>query len=105
MSVYLYRLIPPRPDFPAGMTPAEGAAMQSHFAYWTGQMNRGSVIVYGPVPDPKGTWGIAVLTVGDEAQARTICAGDPAVTANAGFSFELIAMPHAIVRGDTANAS
>jgi uncharacterized protein YciI len=99
MSVYLYRLIPPRPAFPADMTPEEGAAMQQHFGYWTGHMERGAVLVYGPVPDPKGTWGMAVLTVADEKEAQALCAGDPAITANIGFRSDVIALPHAIVAG------
>ena len=104
MPVFLYRLTPPRPTFPAGMTPQEGAAMQSHFGYWTEKMEGGAVVAYGPVPDPGGTWGMAILTVDDEAQARAICENDPVLQARLGFGFDLIAMPHAIVRTSAAAA-
>ena len=103
MPVFLYRLNPPRPSFPADMTPAEGAAMQSHFGYWAEQMQRGAVLVVGPVPDPKGTYGIGVLTVDDEAQARSLCENDPVIASKLGFSFDLFPMPNAMVRG-TARA-
>lgn len=102
MAVFLYRLTPPRPSFPADMTAQEGAAMQSHFGYWAGHMQRGRVLVLGPVPDPKGTYGIAVLTVDDEAQARSLCENDPVLAAGLGFSFELHPMPDAMVRESAA---
>jgi uncharacterized protein YciI len=101
MPVFLYRLTPPRPSFPADMTPEEGAAMRSHFGYWAEQMQRGAVLLVGPVPDPKGTYGIAVLTVDDEAQARSLCENDPAIAAKLGFSFDLYPMPDAMVQATT----
>jgi hypothetical protein len=36
MNHFLYKLIPPRPSFPADMFEAEGAIMQAHFGYWAG---------------------------------------------------------------------
>jgi uncharacterized protein len=40
------------------MTPAEAKLMQEHSAYWHDLMKKGLVIVFGPVSDPKGTYGI-----------------------------------------------
>jgi len=71
--------------------------MQRHFGYWQEQLARGSVLVYGPVPDPKGTYGIAVLKAPDEPAARAICEADPVLAPELGFSFELFAMPDAVV--------
>ena len=48
--------------------------------------------------DSKGTYGIAVLEVADESTARNIAENDPAIKAEAGFSFESHKMPDAIVR-------
>jgi uncharacterized protein YciI len=98
MNHFLYRLTPPRPTFPAGMTDAEGAIMQEHFAYWSSLVAERKVIAYGPVMDPKGAYGIAVLEAADESQARAIADGDPAARAGAGFAYELYAMPDAQVR-------
>ena len=95
---FLYKLIPPRPTFPADMTDEEGAIMQEHFGYWAGVIAERRAVAYGPVMDPKGTYGIAVLDVADEAEARGVAEGDPAPAANAGFGFELHPMPDAIVR-------
>jgi hypothetical protein len=96
MPIYLYKLNPPRPTFPAQMTPEEGAAMQAHFGYWTDQMKRGAALVVGPVDDPQGTYGIAVLNVPNEVEARRICANDPVLTAKLGFAYGVFEMPNAV---------
>jgi len=73
--------------------------MQSHFGYWAEQMQRGVVHVVGPVLDPKGSYGIGVLTADDESQARSLCENDPVIAAKLGFSFDLFPMPNAMVQG------
>jgi uncharacterized protein len=98
MNYFLYRLIPPRPSFARDMTEAEGTIMQAHFAYWLSLLEQGKVVVVGPVLDPKGTYGIAVLEVEDEALAENLAENDPAITSKAGFSFELHSMIDAKVR-------
>lgn len=76
--------------------------MQRHFGYWHEQMSRGSALVFGPVADPQGAYGIAVLTAASEAAAKAICAADPAVTAKLGFRFALYEMPNAVAKGANA---
>jgi uncharacterized protein len=98
MAHFLYRLIPPRPTFPGDMTEEEGAVMQQHFGYWEGVISAGQAVAYGPVMDPEGSYGIAVIEVHDDATATGIAESDPAIASNAGFSFELHPMPDAIVR-------
>jgi uncharacterized protein len=56
------------------------------------------VVVYGPVMDPNGSYGIAVLDVEDDAEARRIAEADPAISVDAGFGFEVHPMPDTIVR-------
>ena len=102
MPTYLYKLTPPRPTFPSDITAAEGVAMEQHFGYWGNQMSRGAAVVFGPVADPKGTYGIAIVNAPNEADAKRICTGDPAVTAKLGFTFEVHEMPNAVVRGADA---
>jgi uncharacterized protein len=72
MNYFLYRLIPPRPSFARDMTEAEATIMQEHFAYWLGLLEQRKVVVVGPVLDPKGTYGIALLEVEDEALAENL---------------------------------
>jgi uncharacterized protein len=95
---FLYKLIPPRPTFPADMTEKEGAVMEEHFGYWAGRVEERQAVAYGPVMDPSGMYGIAVMEVADESAARVIAESDPAITSSVGFGFEVHAMPDAIVR-------
>jgi hypothetical protein len=96
--VFLYRLNPPRPAFPADMTPAEGAAMQQHFAYWRERIAEGTALLVGPVMDPDGNHGIAILDVEDRAAASAICAADPILSGGLGFTCKLCDMPKALIR-------
>jgi hypothetical protein len=79
------------------MTPAEAQLMAEHAAYWTRFAERGTAVVFGPVLDPKGPWGLGVLAVADESEARSLAAGDPVIKANSGFAYEILPMPRAIV--------
>jgi uncharacterized protein YciI len=98
MKYFLYKLIPPRPTFAQDMTDAEAKLMQQHVAYWKGLMDRGLVIVFGPVADPKGTYGVAILELEEEADANALGMNDPTMKAEVGFHFELYPMDRAVLR-------
>jgi uncharacterized protein YndB with AHSA1/START domain len=95
---YLVRLVPPRPDFAYTLTPDERAMMNAHAAYWRGQMARGNVVVFGPVNDPAGNWGLGVLRVGSEDELTAFQSHDPAMLAGCGFRYESAPMLAAIWR-------
>jgi len=97
MGHYLYKLIPPRRTFMADMTADEAAIMEQHFAYWAGLLEGGAVVVYGPVNDPAGGYGLAILEAANEQVARNIGDADPAVANHLG-SFQVFEMPATIVR-------
>lgn len=97
MNYFLYKLNPPRPTFPADMTPAEGKLMQEHSAYWRDLMKKGLVVAFGPVADPKGGYGIAIVQLQDNSDANTLGANDPVIKANAGFNFEAHPMPRVVL--------
>ena len=80
-TLFLFRLVPPRADFAQTMTPAERDAMQRHQAYWQVLLAEGRVVVYGPVADPEGIWGMGVLRAADRAQVLEIGNSDPSVLA------------------------
>jgi uncharacterized protein len=94
---FVYKLIPPRPTFPQDASDAETAIMERHFSYWRGLFDQGNVVVYGPVADPSGTWGLAVVEADTEQEVRAIGAADPAVRSRE-FSFEVYAIANALVR-------
>jgi uncharacterized protein YciI len=78
---FLLKLVPPRTTFADDMTPEEGKLMQQHADYWKAQFATGVVLIIGPVLDPKGAWGMAVLETATEEEARTLAMNDPSVKA------------------------
>ncbi len=85
---YVYRLIPPRPSFDEDMNDDERATMNAHVEYWCRHLEAGRVVVYGPVRDGTGAWGLGVLRAGSEDEARAMMLGDPAISSGmAGYEF------------------
>ena len=93
---YLCRLIAPRPTFATEMTAAEAKAMGEHVAYWTGLLAKGKVVAFGPVKDPKGPWGLGVVSVRDAAELHELQANDPAIKAQIGMRYEAFEMPRLV---------
>ena len=81
MSVYVFRLKGPRPTFALDMTDEEREVMGRHAAYWQPLVEAGRMVVFGPVLDDTGSWGLGVVEADDEEELRAFAAGDPAVTA------------------------
>jgi uncharacterized protein YciI len=94
-SYFLYKLTPPRPGFPADMDESEAAIMNDHFGFWQGLVDAGTALIYGPVADPSGMWGLAIVTAGDEDEVQTIGDKDPAVASGLG-TVTVMAMPDAM---------
>jgi uncharacterized protein len=84
----------PRPTFHLDMTAEERAIMNKHVAYWTEKATRGIAIVFGPVMDPQGVYGIGVYQVQDEAEMHALIELDPA---NGLLHYEVLPMPRAVV--------
>ncbi|HXC03776.1 MAG TPA: YciI family protein [Bacteroidia bacterium] len=92
---YFLKLNPPRSTFMMDMTTEERNTMQQHVAYWAPYVKDGTVIVLGPVMDPKGGFGIAVIEVNSEEEMKALIAADPANGMN---SYEVYPM-RAVVGG------
>jgi uncharacterized protein YciI len=69
-----------RPTFALDMTAEEREIMGRHAAYWQPFIDSGQMVVFGPVLDATGSWGLAVIEADDEDELRAFAAGDPAVT-------------------------
>jgi uncharacterized protein YciI len=80
MSTFVFRLIAPRPDFAVDMSDEERAVMGRHAAYWQPLVETGRMVIFGPVLDSTGSWGLGVVEAEDEEELRAFAAGDPAVT-------------------------
>ena len=80
------------------MTDIEGELMQEHFNYWKDLADRRIAIAYGPVEDPKGVYGLAIIETEDETIAQDIRVNDPAIKCDIGFRSEIHLMPEVILR-------
>ncbi len=78
---FFYKLIPPRPTFAHDMTDTERGLMMAHVQYFHQHFVEKRVLIYGPVLAVQGSFGMAVLAVQDEAEARTIAENDPTILA------------------------
>ena len=99
MPAILLRLHPPRPDFPDGATAAEEHAMTHHAAWWQAMADEGYAIAVGPVLDPEGVWGLALVWADSEADALRLVKGDPVLTAGLGFRYTAVQMGGLILPG------
>jgi len=83
----------PRPTFHLDMTPEERDIMGHHVTYWTAKAQAGQALLFGPVLDPKGVFGIGVYEVNDEEEFRTWLEEDPA---NGLLTYEFYPMPRLV---------
>ncbi len=84
----------PRPTFHLDMTAEEREIMGRHVAYWSEKAQQGIAIVFGPVMDPEGVYGIGVYQVRDEAEMQDLLAHDPA---NGLLQYQVLPMARAVV--------
>jgi uncharacterized protein len=92
MPTFVLRLIAPRPNFAATLTDAEREIMGSHAAHWRPYLDRGEMVVFGPVLTDEDSYGLAVVETDDEQALREFAAQDPVVTSGtAGFEFGRLA--------------
>jgi uncharacterized protein len=98
MATFVLRLIAPRPDFAQTLTDAEREIMGSHAAHWRPYIERGDMVVFGPVRTEADTYGLAVVETDDEQALRDFAAQDPVVTTGTG-TFEFGRMASGRVRG------
>jgi uncharacterized protein len=88
MATFVLRLIAPRPNFAQTMTDAEREIMGRHAAHWRPYLERGDMVVFGPVLTEDDSYGLAVVDTDDEAALHEFAAQDPVVTTGTA-AFEL----------------
>ncbi len=94
---FYFRLIPPRSTFANDITDEERALMAKHGAYCQTQFETGTLLLYGPVALPEGAFGLGILEVADESEARHFGENDPSVLAGMN-RFEIYPMRVAAAR-------
>jgi uncharacterized protein len=88
MPHFFCKLRPPRTTFTSDMTPDEALLMRAHREYWTPRVETGQVIAMGPVADPAGGYGVAIIEAASEAALESMQAADPVIAAACGFAYE-----------------
>jgi uncharacterized protein YciI len=84
MATFVFRLKAPRPTFVQDMSDEERAIMGQHAAHWQPLVESGQMVVFGPVIDGTGSWGLGVIEADDEDELRAMVAKDPFVTSGTG---------------------
>jgi uncharacterized protein YciI len=80
VATFVFRLQAPRPNFALDMTEEEREIMTRHAAYWQPLIDSGQMVIFGPVLDGTGSWGLGVVEADDEENLRAFAASDPVVT-------------------------
>lgn len=84
VATFVFRLLAPRPTFAIDMTDAEREIMARHAAHWQPLIDSGQMVIFGPVLDATGSWGLGVVESDDEAALRAFAASDPVVATKTG---------------------
>ena len=80
MSTFVFRLKAPRPTFALDMSDEEREVMGRHAAHWQPYIESGQMVIFGPVLDSTGSWGLGVVQSDNEDELRDFAARDPVVT-------------------------
>ena len=78
------------------MTDQEKTLMGAHATYWRARLEDGGVIVFGPVLDPKGPWGVGIVEMSNAEEVADFGRKDPIIKAGIGFKFEYYPMASAV---------
>jgi uncharacterized protein YciI len=84
MTTFVLRLTAHRPTFALDMSDEEREIMGRHAAHWQPYLDSGQMVVFGPVLDDGGSFGLAVVEAADEEELRAFAAADPVVTTGTG---------------------
>ena len=98
---YFFKLIPPRASFAADLSDRERQLMDEHGRYFQEQFRAGKVLLFGPGMASSGAFGLAVLEVEDEGEARHLAEGDPSVKAGLN-QFEIHPMRVSVARAQSS---
>jgi uncharacterized protein YciI len=86
------------------MSDEEREIIARHPEHWSPWVESGQMVIFGPVLDPSGSWGLGVVEGDDEQELRAFAAADPAVTTGTG-TIELGKMLGGFVRPRTTRTT
>lgn len=91
------RLLGTRENWPENMDERESRIMGEHFVYLRDLVEKGKVLLAGPVFD-SNPFGLIILEVDDEAEARALVEADPSVREGL-HGFDLLEMRVSLLQG------
>jgi uncharacterized protein len=97
MATFALRLKAPRPAFAQTLTEEERAIMGRHAMHWRPWVERGAMVVFGPILTDDDSYGLAVVETEDEQELRDFAARDPVVTTGTA-QFEIGRLAQGFVR-------
>jgi len=97
MATFVLRLKAPRAAFAQTLSDEERAIMGQHAAHWGSWLERGAMVVFGPVLTEDDSYGLAVVETEDEQELRDFAAQDPVVTSGTA-QFEIGRLAQGFVR-------
>ena len=71
--------------------------MQRHGEYWSGLADKGVALIFGPVLDPAGSYGIGIVEVEKAEDLKDLTANDPVSKSSGQFKHEAYPMPQVVV--------
>jgi uncharacterized protein YciI len=96
---WLYLLRPIRPESVEDPTPDEERAVGAHFAHLQRGAADGTIVLAGPsIAGPENAFGLVVLDLEDEQEARALMESDPAITGGV-MAGELRPLRLSVLRG------
>ena len=98
MPTFVLRLIAPRPNFAQSLTDVEREIMNRHAAHWRPYLERGDMVVFGPILTDDDSYGLAVVETDDEQALRQFAAQVRVVTTGTAV-FEVGGLAAGHVRG------
>ncbi len=84
VGTFVFRLKAPRPTFALDMSDGEREIMARHADHWRPWVESGQMVIFGPVLDSSGSWGLGVVEADDEQELRAFAARDPVITTGTG---------------------
>jgi uncharacterized protein YciI len=66
------------------MSDEEREIMARHADHWRPWVESGQMVIFGPVLDSSGSWGLGVVEADDEQELRAFATRDPVVTTGTG---------------------
>lgn len=91
-KTFVVKLIPPRKTFSQDMSVEERNIMIKHVEYWNGLKNKGIVLLFGPVLDPNGTYGLGIIEADNIEEVVEYIKYDPAIIINKFEYYEFLAV-------------